>query len=295
MKGRVLPHLIFLTLTAAIFLPGRAEVHSRWVFAVVMALIEGVFLLRRKKRATCGIATIVFTFFLIWELYSSKFSTEGNFLFPPPENVFAIFLEDDSVILNSVGSSFGMMALSFAIALALGIPLGLLSGRHNRLRGIVQPIAQVLSPIPGLIYAPYAVALMPSFWAASVFILSSGLFWPVLLGVIDTLGQMQKKLTDSAKALNLSERSTVFNVLLPYCVPSIFTTLSLQISNSFLLLVGAEMLGATSGVGWYVKYSSDFSDYTRVIAGFIVIGVLVSVVNSGLARLRKAAIRWQPS
>ena len=290
---RCIPHILFAVLMTCIFLPSQTDVSNPWIFAATAALIEAVLVFHRKSHAARGITAIVFAVLLAWDIYSDKLPLEGNFLFPPPENVFAVFQSDALVILSSIGTSFGLLAISFLIAIVLGVSLGIICGRHECPRNIVLPIAQVIAPIPGLIYAPYAIALFSGFRAASVFIITNGLFWPMLLNVINKVSQMDKKLSDSAKTLNLKENTVLFHILLPYCIPSIFTTLSLQISNSFLLLVGAEMLGATSGVGWYVKYHSDFSDYTKVIAGFIVIGLLVSLVNAGLKRLRKIGVPWE--
>lgn len=287
------PHLLFLLLVACFFLPDQAEIADRRIFAAVVVLIETALLFHRKSRSACGICTIVNLVLLLWEVYSDKLPSEGNFLFPPPENVFAVFRSDFFVILKSIGTSFGLLAVSFLIAVVLGVLLGMVSGRHERLRNIVLPIAQVISPIPGLIYAPYAIALLAGFRDASIFILANGLFWPILLSVINRITRMDRKLVDSVKILNLKESAALFHILFPYCIPSIFTTLSLQISNSFLLLVGAEMLGATSGVGWYVKYHSDFSDYTKVIAGFLVIGLLVTLVNFGLKKMRRLCVPWE--
>lgn len=289
----IIPHILFLALAVCIFLPSQSDISDPWIFMGTVVLIEAILIFRRKSYSACGISAIVFTILLVWEIYSDKLPLDGNFLFPPPENVFAVFRTDFFVIISSIGTSFGLLAVSFLIAIVLGVTLGIICGRHERPRNIVLPIAQVISPIPGLIYAPYAIALLSGFRAASVFIIANGLFWPMLLNVINKVSQMDKKLADSAQTLNLKEHTVLFHILLPYCIPSIFTTLSLQISNSFLLLIGAEMLGATSGVGWYVKYHSDFSDYTKVIAGFIVIGLLVSLVNAGLKKLRKLSIPWE--
>lgn len=83
------------------------------------------------------------------------------------------------------------------------------------------------------------------------------------------------------------------HVLWPYCLPHIMNSLPLAVANAFMVLTAAEMIGATSGVGYYVRYYADFADYTRVIAGIFVIGIVVSVINAGVGRLKRAVVRWQ--
>jgi NitT/TauT family transport system permease protein len=58
-------------------------------------------------------------------------------------------------------------------------------------------------------------------------------------------------------------------------------------------LTAAELIGATSGLGWYVKYHSDFANYTKVVAGIIVIGVVVTALNRALLALEKVLIKWK--
>jgi NitT/TauT family transport system permease protein len=62
---------------------------------------------------------------------------------------------------------------------------------------------------------------------------------------------------------------------------------------SFILLTAAEMIGATSGLGWYVKYFSDFADYARVIVGIIFIGMVVTGITFGVDRMEKWLLRWR--
>lgn len=292
---KILPHLLFAVLLIGTILleyPLKEPYAAGSLFALLAAL-EIFALLKRKRRATSGIVSILFAVLLIWTLYPILFPSKKSFLFPPPQRVTAVLAEDILVILKSIFSSLWLLLFSFLIALVLGVALGLVCGRYKRLQNIMLPVAQVLSPIPALIYAPYAVAVLPNFTTAAIFIISSGLFWPIMLNVIITIQRFDQDLLNSAKVLNLNSFRMIAHVYLPYCLPSLFNTLSMQISNAFLLLVGAEMMGMTSGVGWYVKYFSDFSDYVRVIAGFIVIGVLVSVVNAGLAKVQKAVLLWK--
>ena len=69
-------------------------------------------------------------------------------------------------------------------------------------------------------------------------------------------------------------------------------TLPLSVANAFMVLTAAEMIGATSGLGYFVRYYADFADYTRVIAGIFLIGIVVSSLNYGIAELERKIVRW---
>ena len=150
-----------------------------------------------------------------------------------------------------------------------------------------------MSPIPPIIYTPYAVAVLPSFSVASIFVIFSSIFWQIYIEVATSVATIDRKLLDSAKTLNLSALSMLVHVLWPYCLPRIMRTMPLAVANAFMVLTAAEMIGATSGVGYYVRYYADFADYTRVLAGILVIGALVSAINVAVERLKRRVVQWE--
>lgn len=121
----------------------------------------------------------------------------------------------------------------------------------------------------------------------------SSIFWQVYIQVALGVSSIDKKLLDSAKAMNLKNSVLFLHVLWPYSLPGIMKTLPLAVANAFMVLTAAEMIGATSGLGYFVRYYADFADYTRVIAGIIIIGLVVSALNWGVSRLERRVVRWR--
>jgi len=104
---------------------------------------------------------------------------------------------------------------------------------------------------------------------------------------------IMSKIVDSAKAINVNERSVLFNVILLASMPSINSGATIGLVLSFILLTAAEMIGATSGLGRYVKYFSDFADYPRVIVGIIFIGIVVSAITFLFDKIEGYLLRWR--
>ena len=104
---------------------------------------------------------------------------------------------------------------------------------------------------------------------------------------------VDKRITDSAKVLNVNKRTTLFPVILPASIPQIFIGCNQGLSVSFILLTSAEMIGAQSGMGYYVKQYSDFGDYTRTIVGLLVIGLVVTVIALAVNKLQSYLLRWK--
>lgn len=289
----VLPSLLFVILVMLILRPSLEGTESYHDFLAVCVAIEAVILFNRKNAVALDIGIIVFALLIVWEYITAKAGVKNAVLYPPPENVFAVFRKDYQKILEGVVSSLKLMFTAFGLALFFGVGLGFLVGLSDRLSGTVMPIVRVISPIPPIIYSPYAVALLPTFYSASVFVVTLTVFWPIFMNMVLNVRDIDKKIMDSAKALNLNRSSMILNVLLPYSLPGIINSISVSLSTSFLVLTAAEMIGATSGLGWYIKYNSDFANFTKVIFGIIMIGIVVTLLNGLVVILRKMFIRWR--
>ena len=288
-----LPHLLFLVLVFLILQPSVEGTKSYTAFLIIVIAVEAALLANWKKKAAIDIGIIVFVALILWEYITAKVGVKDAMLYPAPENVFNIFVTDYEKILEGVGSSLRLMGLAFALALFFGVGLGLIVGLSDRLSSTVMPIVRVISPIPPIIYSPYAVALLPSFRAASVFVITMTIFWSIFMNMVLSVRQIDRKIMDSARTLNLNQSSMILHVLLPYSLPGIINSVSVSVSTSFLVLTAAEMIGATSGLGWYIKYNADFANFTKVIAGIFVIGVVVTVLNALISLVKRLLIRWR--
>lgn len=289
----ILPHILFLVLLFLILQPSVEGTDSFYSFLAVVIAIEAAILAKHKSRVASDIGIIVFLVLIIWEYNTAKVGMKNAMLYPAPENVFGIFIKDYDKILQGIGSSMRLMFGAFALALIFGVGLGLLVGLSDRLSGTILPIVRVISPIPPIIYSPYAVALLPSFRAASIFVVTLTIFWPIFMNMILGVREIDKKIMDSAKTLNLSQSSLILHVLIPYSLPGIINSVSVSVSTSFLVLTAAEMIGGTSGLGWYIKYHSDFANFSKVVFGIVMIGVVVTILNVLINIVRKLLIRWK--
>ena len=289
----VLPHILFLVLVILIFMPSLDSVDSYISVLVVAVVIEIAVIAKRKSSVACDIGIILYLFLIIWEYITAKAGVKNTMLYPAPENVFGIFIKDYAKVLEGVLSSLKLLFIAFGIAIILGVGLGLFVGLSDRLSGTLLPIVRVISPIPPVIYSPYAVALLPSFRAAAIFVVTLTIFWSMFMSMVLSVREIDKKIMDSARTLNLSKGSMILHVLIPYSLPGIINSISVSVSTSFLVLTAAEMIGATSGLGWYVKYNSDFANFTKVVFGIVMIGVVVTLLNTLVGLLRKLLIRWK--
>lgn len=298
-----LPNLFFILIWAASFLPGkygeemRIGLHDFKAFAVVLILIEIIFLIRssnaRTFQASKDIIGFIYLFFLIWELFVSRWNTFPYVFIPAPENVFYIFYEDYATILAGFVSSMFLLVVGMVSAIVAAVILGTLVGWVPRLTNAVYPIAKAISTVPPLIYTPYVVLLTPTFRSASLFVVFLSIFWGTFMGSINNTAFVEKRVINSAKVLNVSTFTILFRIIIPFNMPRIINSLPIHLSAALMTLTAAEMIGADSGMGYYVRVALNYANYTKAIAGIIFIGVVVTGLNGVINGLKKKFVNWE--
>lgn len=304
MKKRILnlPNLLFVLIFACFFLPSkyaaemRSGLKSPLVFAVVLVLIEILFHLNfsnpKKRRAALDITTFVFAFLLAWELVVTRLNLLPYIFIPSPENVFYVFVSDWQTILIGFVNSMILILIGMTTALFSATILGTLVGWNERLTKAVYPVAKAISTVPALIYTPYIVLIVPTFKMASVLVIFLSIFWGSFMGSINNTAFVEKKIINSARILNLSTATILFKVIIPFNMPRLVNALPIQLATALMTLTVAEMLGADSGMGYYVRFALNFANYTKAIAGIIFIGFVVTILNMIIDAAKKHFIKW---
>lgn len=292
----LLAHALLIALLVAIAVPGKVAPKTSIPFYGAVIIVELLFIWRYavngRKRSTCYIAAVLWLLFLVWELVSTDLKLTHPVLVPNPENVFAVFPNRWDELLLNVGSSLTLLAEGFLTSLVAGNILGMFVGWLPKVREVVYPIAHVLAPVPAIVFAPYLILLMPSFKVAAVMVIFLGIFWPTLLNTILRVEGMDKHILDSARMLGLSAPAMIFRVLLPYSYPTVVTGLKTQLPSAMLMLVMAEMYGATSGLGYFVINYTNYANYTNVVAGIIMVGIVVTILDSLVGVLVRKTVTW---
>ena len=295
--------LFFLNLLQIVlFVPKcRPALAPNATLIVAICLMEALYLLatwwaRRRDgspTAAFDIILLVWVFLTAWELATSVFHIAHPVLFPAPENVFNTFREHWNTLLLNVWYSLRLLAVGFTTGLVLAVILGLFAGWFERLRAFACPIANVMAPIPAIVISPYLVSLMPSFRSASILVIVLGVFWPTFLNTINRVTGIEPQILDSARMLKPSNTTMIWRILLPCLFPGVIAGLKVNLTTSLLMLNFAELMGATHGMGYYVQNSIAYANYAHAVAGIIVIGVVVTILNALVGWLQKKLIRWR--
>lgn len=293
-------HIVLAVLIVVILLPGAKQTQPAGAFLVGIAVMECIYIYKISRavkssasfRVPSCIMMIVWTVLLIWETAVTKFDCMHPVLYPSPENVFNVFKTQYNTIFINILSTMELLLVSIVIGVVLGVVLGVIVGWNTALGDVFYPIANVLAPIPSIVYAPYIIAIMPSFRSASAMVIVIGIFFPMFLNMVNRVKSMDSQIVDSALMLNVSNRTMITRILIPYVIPGVIMGMKVTLTTSFMLLMFAEMMGATSGLGYYIVNYNTYGNYTNVIACIIVVGIIVTILNRLTAVLEKHLIKW---
>jgi NitT/TauT family transport system permease protein len=294
-------HVLFAVFLLVQLLPDRVVRDPRHAYALalilfmelVTALVSAFIKKPRSLDLFTDIAGFVYGFLILWTLATAKFNLLKASFFPPPGVVFEQALRDGALIFVNIRTSLGIVAQGYVLALIIAIPLGLFLGWNARLGNAAIYISKFFSSIPPVVYIPYGIALLPTFRSVSVMVIFLASFWPVLAGAMSGVLNVEKEIVDSARSLSIGKAAMLFQIILPASLPGIFIGCNQGLSVSFILLTSAEMIGARSGLGYYVKNFSDLGDYTRIVVGVLVIGIVVTVIVFFFNKLQRYLLRWK--
>ena len=304
-QNRVLnvANILFVLIWAASFLPSKYAAEMRMglkdfrAFGVVLLIIEAIFIIgngsEKRSRAQRDIVGFVYAFLLLWEVGVSRLNLLPYAFVPAPENVFYVFVEDYINILEGFKSSMILIILGVFLALFFAVILGTLVGWVPRLTNAIFPIVKAISTVPPLIYTSYIVLIMPTFFLASLTVVFLSVFWGSFMGSINNTAFVEKKVINSAKVLNMKTLPMLFKIIIPFNLPRIINNLPINLATALMTLTAAEMIGASSGMGYYVRVALTYANYTKAIAGIIFIGLVVSLLNIIIGMIKKKFVTWE--
>jgi NitT/TauT family transport system permease protein len=226
--------------------------------------------------------------FLFWYL-GTKYRIEFYIRFknvPTPYEVMqqAIQVGLSTKFLVNVVYSLRRIMFGFAVAIAIGVPLGLMIGRYRRVNDLFMPAIEILRPIPAIAWVPMSIMLWPNNEASIVFITFIGAFFPILLNTIHGVHSMDGVLIRAGRVLGANEARLLWNVVLPGSLPHIFTGLAVGMGVAWVSLIAAEMISGQFGVGYFTWEAYSLVNYPAIVLGMITIGIL-GLACSGIIRI----------
>jgi len=236
-------------------------------------------------RASLGAAGVAVVGAAWWALSSVvELGGMGRYFAPPAVLAAAVELVSSHALWPHVAVSLGRVGLGLVTALAIAVPLGIAIGSSRRLDELTSPAIQFLRMVSPISWMPLAVMVFGVGDRPIWFLLSFAATWPILLNTAAGVKKLEPRWLELGKSLSASRRELLFQIVLPGVLIDVLTGVRLAIGILWIVLVPAEMLGVSAGLGYYILDARDRLAYSELMALVLVVGALGFLLD--------AAARW---
>lgn len=232
-------------------------------------------------------------FILMWSLLSYSGFVNPLFL-PSPGKVIntAVELFSNGDILKDIGISFTRVSLGFLMAAAIGVPLGILMGTLRIMEGFLEPLMGFIRYMPASAFIPLFILWIGLGEGEKMAVIFFGTFFQLTLMVMDVTKNVQNDLIEVSYTLGASKGQLFSKVILPASLPGIVDTLRITFGWAWTYLVVAEIVGASSGLGYMIMQSSRFLRPDKIFVGIIIIGVLGLITDIIFKLIYRTSFSW---
>lgn len=252
---------------------------------------------RLKERYSISIVTGIIII-AVWVIITRN-NRVSSIIIPSPEEIGGSFLE---LIQNGykghslwahLGSTLRRLLTAYILAAVTGIALGLLSGYSEGVRAAVEPIIAFIRPLPPLAYYSIIILWMGIGDNSKIFLLFIGGFAPVFLSCVTGVSRVKQEYINRAKTLGANRVQIFFHVIIPAASPDIFVGLRNSMSVAYSTSVAAEMVAASSGIGWMVLDAGKYLRSDIIFTGIIIMGITGILLDKILINLEKKIVFWK--
>lgn len=255
--------------------------------------------LRQRENAKYTAMTVVtfVVFFALWQLLAMNDWLVGRYTPSPTEVLEAFFFKlenvgpDGNLLGKNILTSLQISMSGFLLAVLIGVPLGLLMGWYRLLDRFVRPIFEIVRPIPAVSWIPLMIVWIGVGLEAKAVIIFLTAFIPCVLNSYTGIRQTSTALINVAKVYGASNFYTFIHVGVPSAVPLIFAGMRVALASSWGCLVAAEMLAASSGLGYMINMGRNFGRADVVVLGMIIIGLIGYTFTAIFSLIEKKVVR----
>lgn len=246
-----------------------------------------------SRRLVNTILGLVFAALLVvWWWASSASST--SFFFPPLSRIMTTFgsLWSSGVLPENLLPSLEAILIGLGISIVLGVAVGLVLGLSPLISDTVGPVLQFLRYLPAVALLPLAIQLIGIGLPMRVTIIVLGAVWPVLLNTMDGVRGIHPGIMDVVTAARIAPADRILRVVLPAAGPQIFAGIRASLAAAVVLMVASELLGSSSGMGYFILQSQRQFSIPEMWAGMILLGVLGYLLNVVFSILEYFVLSW---
>ncbi len=230
---------------------------------------------------------------LLW-LYVTETNIVNTNILPSPIRVVETFINliANGQLWKNLSVSFLRVLKGFALGAVFGIIIGTVMGLSKSINKILSSLVGILRPIPMIAWIPMLILWLGIGEKSKVAVIFIGSFWPILLNTITGILSVDSKLLEVATVFEKNKLEILGKVVFPSATPSIITGIRLGFGTAWTCVVAAEMIAASSGIGYMITYARELSQPDVVLAGVFTIGIVGLLIDGILLRIQKTLLKW---
>jgi taurine transport system permease protein len=243
--------------------------------------------------SVAAVAAALFAWYVIGEM-----AVINPVFVPPPGEVLQTTREllvdgyRNVSLLEHIAVSLGRALFAFAVAAATGIPIGLLMGMSPTFNALLDPFVQFLRPLPKLALIPLVVVWFGIGELSKFLLIYLATVLTIIVASAAAVMSVPEGRIRAALSLGASRPQLFRHVILPNAMPELFTGVRVGIGIGWTTLIAAEMIAATSGIGWMVLNASSYLRTDIVMLGILILGTTGYMLDLSILALQRYWIHW---
>jgi ABC-type nitrate/sulfonate/bicarbonate transport system permease component len=227
----------------------------------------------------------------------------GSIFFPPPLEILRragelwlsgppnrLFLGEG--VFNDIVPSLLRLLGGWALAVAVGVPLGVLIGRSRIASDLTTPSLQFLRAIPGPALIPVFIIILGTEATMRVTLIAFGSIWPILLNTIEGTRTVDPVQLETARAYRLPSHARLWRIVLPAALPKIFAGVRVSLGLAVILMVVSELVASTNGIGYRIQNSQIMFLLTDMWCGIVLLALLGYALYWLFLKIEDRALAW---
>lgn len=247
------------------------------------------------RQKLSGILLVLFLL-LLWELMTGLGYIDTP-SFPPVSKIVVHWYQ--SIISGKLPlqmfETLKRMFIGYGLAIAIAVPIGLLMGMSKFIFGLLEPITELLRPIPSAAYVPVAILFFGIGDEMKIFVIFMACFFPILLNTYGGVKDVDPVLIDTGRTFGYSENQVIIKVIFPAVRPYIFTGMRISLGIALIVAVVAEMIASNSGIGYFILDAQRFFRVPEMFAGIFSLAVVGYLLNVLFMWMENRVLRWRTS
>jgi sulfonate transport system permease protein len=201
-------------------------------------------------------------------------------------------LAQSGLLWRDLGASIERVGLGFAIALAIALVLGSLVGGSRVAERVLDPTLQGIRAVPSLAWVPLILLWLGIGETAKITLVAIGAFFPIYVALVSGIRGVDRKLVEVGTIFGLSRAALIVRVLVPATLPQLLVGARIGLTQAWLFVVAAELLAATSGLGFLLTDGQQTSRTDEILVAILLFAVCGKLSESGMRRLEKRLVGW---